>query len=191
MEARRLGQKTRDLLLLYRRPSRVAGRIIGENGLGDIGIEGEARPGHARMKFLPQRLGRAIGNRGVASLPLRHAIHIAAPIRPPPRANRARMSATARVQGRSHAPGRWDCKGRAEISALLEAGAETPAVVARGAEALCAMGPGRAAVSMVGMQHRNVALSRGGLDARKRHSDRLTASPRESAHRGFAAPGMP
>lgn len=119
MEARRLGKKTRDLLLLYRRPPRLPGRIIGENGLGDEGIEGEARPGHARMKFLPQRFGRAVGNGGVASLPLRHAVHIAAPIRPPPRANRARMSATARVQGRSHAPGRWVSKGRAEVSLSL------------------------------------------------------------------------
>lgn len=184
METRRLGQKTRDLLLLDRCSSRLPGRIIGENGLGDEGIEGEARPGHARMKFLSQRLGRAIGNRCVASLPLRHAVHIAAPIRPPPRANRARMSATARVQGRSHAPGRWVSKGRAEISLSLPPPAKRAiarkgrrrvvvqdtkvlAVVARGAEALCAMGPGRAAVSLVGMQHRNVALSRRGLDARK------------------------
>lgn len=52
-----------------------------------------------------------------------------------PRANRACRSvfdwrhtcrSRRRVQGRSHAPGRWDRKGRADISPLLEAGADPP-----------------------------------------------------------------
>lgn len=75
------------------------------------------------------------------------------------------MAPTVRVQGSSR-PGRWDCKGRAEFSPLREAGVATPvvvqdtkvlAVVARGAEALCAMGSGRAAISLIGMHRRNGA----------------------------------
>ena len=208
METRRLGQKTRDLLLRSRRTPRLPGRVIGENGLGDVGIEGEARTGHARMKFLPQRFRRAIGNRGVASLPLRHALHIAAPIRPPPRANRARMSATAEVQGRSkcpwsmgfqresrilpfaavtgkarhspqgatagrgsghESPGRG-CKGRG--SPLRDGSRESGSLHGRDATPKCCPQPGRARCPQA-------------------PSDRLTASPRETAPSGFAAPGMP
>lgn len=171
METRRLGQEPRDLLLRSGRTPRLPGRFIGENGLGDIAADGEARPGHARMKFLPQRFGRAVGNRGVASLPLRHAQTIAAPSRPPPRANRARMSATdgsrdaamplvdgiakgernlafarSRCRHTGRGPGRESlgrgCKGRG--SPLRDGFRESGSLPDRDATPTCCAQPGRA-----------------------------------------------
>src|SRR5690606_5758476 len=83
---------------------------------------------------------------------------------------------------------------------LREAGAATPVVVqdakvltvvARGAEALCLMGPGRAAISPGRDATAKRCLSRGGFDTRQllRPADSIRWT--ESAHCGFAALRMP
>lgn len=102
---------------------------------------------------------------------------------------------------RSHAgpgrtiPGRWDCKGRADISPLREAGAATPvvvqgakalAVVARGADSPCLMGPGRAESPGRDATAKR-CLSRGGFDTRQHPRPAECIRWTETAPCGFAS----